>query len=110
MSVATRQWVRTHTIAGYVVGRFAGEYEGAQRDLIAVQTVDGITVVPATAVLPVDEGYVQRQVALDLERVIRSIVEGGLTFDEADQAWHAALDHVQAAARRQASGAADAGT
>jgi len=33
-----REWVRNHKIAGYVVGRFQSEYEGASQDLVAVQT------------------------------------------------------------------------
>jgi hypothetical protein len=44
-----REWVRNHTIAGYVVGRFQGEYEGAWHDLVAVQTWDGAWVVPEAA-------------------------------------------------------------
>src|SRR5437763_1124383 len=50
-----REWVRNHTIAGYVVGRFQGEHEGTRCDLVAVQTWDGARVVPEAALMPIDK-------------------------------------------------------
>src|SRR6266487_4484597 len=76
-----REWVRNHTIAGYVVGRFQGEHEGTWRDLVAVQTWDGARVVPEAALIPIDKDYMIRQAGLDLERVIQGIIEGGLDLD-----------------------------
>src|SRR6266540_4746279 len=89
--VEQREWVRNHRIAGFVVGRFRGEFEGEQRDLIALQTMDGIRVVPEGSVLPVDMDYMIRQTALDLERVIEGILEGGFTPEQAEAAWQRAM-------------------
>lgn len=38
MAEPEREWVRNHKIAGFVAGRFQGEYAGEQRELVAVQT------------------------------------------------------------------------
>ena len=73
--------MRNHRVAGFVAGRFTSEYAGEQCELIALQTWDGITVVPAVALIPVDKDYMIRPAVLDLERVIRGIAEGGLSFD-----------------------------
>jgi hypothetical protein len=88
------EWVRNHRVAGFVAGRFTGEYAGEQRELIAIQTWDGITVVPATAVIPIDKDYMIRQAALDLERVIRGITEAGLSLADAQAAWDRAIGHI----------------
>jgi hypothetical protein len=63
-----REWVRNHKIAGYVVGRFRGEHEGIQSDLVAIQTWDGARVVPEAALIPIDKDYMIRQAGLDIER------------------------------------------
>ena len=95
--VEQREWVRNHRIAGVVVGRFRGEFEGEQRDLIALQTMDGIRVVPEGSVLPVDMDYMIRQTALDLERVIEGILEGGFTPEQAEAAWQRAMAQTRKA-------------
>jgi hypothetical protein len=100
MAEQEREWVRNHRVAGFVAGRFSGEYAGEQRELVALQTWDGITVVPAAALIPVDRDYMIRQAALDLERVIRGMAEGGLSLDDAQAAWDRALSHVRAVAAR----------
>jgi hypothetical protein len=51
--------------------------------LVALQIWDGITVVPAAALIPVDKDYMIRQAALDLERVIHGMAEGGLSLNDA---------------------------
>jgi len=96
-----REWVRNHTIAGYVVGRFQGEHEGTWRDLVAVQTWDGTRVVSEAALIPIDKDYMIRQAGLDLERVIYGILEGGLDLDDAQAAWERAMGHVREVAERQ---------
>ena len=95
------EWVRNHKIAGYVLGRFQGEHEGAQHDLVAVQTWDGARVVPATALIPIDKDYMVRQAGLDLERVIQGMLEGGLDLDDAQAAWDRAMSHAREVADRQ---------
>lgn len=102
-----REWVRNHRIAGYVAGRFRGEFEGEQRDLIALQTMDGIRVVPEGLVLPVDMDYMIRQTALDLQRVIEGILEGGFSLEQAEAAWQRAMAQTRkVAAQTPASAAA----
>ena len=96
-----REWVRNHKIAGYVVGRFQGEHEGAQRDLVAVQTWDGAQVLPEAVLIPIDKDYMIRQAGLDLERVIHGILEGGLDLDDAQAAWERAIGHIREVAERQ---------
>jgi hypothetical protein len=96
-----REWVRNHTIAGYVLGRFQGEYEGTQRDLVAVKTWDGARVVPEAGLLPIDKSYMVRQAGLDLERVIQGILEGGLDLDDAQAAWDRAMNHIREVAKQQ---------
>jgi hypothetical protein len=95
-----REWVRNHRVAGFVAGRFSGEYAGEQRELVALQTWDGVTVVPAAALIAVDKDYMVRQAALDLERVIRGMAEGGLSLDDAQAAWECALGHAREVAAR----------
>jgi hypothetical protein len=95
------EWVRNHRVAGFIAGRFTGEYAGQQHELIALQTWDGITVVPAAAIIAVDKDYMIRQAALDLERVIRGITEGGLSLADAQAAWDRAINHIQDVAARQ---------
>jgi len=97
------EWVRNHRVAGFIAGRFTGEYAGEQRELIALQTWDGITVVPAAAIIPVDKDYMIRQAALDLERVIGGITEGGLSLTDAQAAWDRAISHIRDVAARQES-------
>jgi hypothetical protein len=41
-----------------------------------------------------------RQAALDLERVIRGMVEGGLSLGDAQAAWDRALSHAREVAAR----------
>jgi hypothetical protein len=41
-----------------------------------------------------------RQVALDLERVIRGTAEGGLSLDDAQAAWDRALGHTREVTER----------
>lgn len=97
-----REWVRNQRVAGFVAGRFTGEYEGAQRELVALQTIgQGLIVVPAAALLPVDRAYMIRQAGLDLERIIGAMLEGGLSLEDAQAAWYAAMAHIQAVAGRQ---------
>lgn len=96
-----REWVRNHKVAGYVVGRFQGEHEGVQSELVAIQTWDGTKVVPEAALIPIDKDYMVRQAGLDLERVIRGIVEGGLDLDDAQAAWERAIGHIREVAERQ---------
>lgn len=93
-----RMWARNHQISGSIVGRFTGEYAGVQQELVALQTWDGITVVPAAALIPVDRAYMIRQAALDLERVIQGMVEAGFSLDDAQSAWARALGQLRAAA------------
>lgn len=96
-----REWVRNHKIAGYIVGRFTGDYEGEQCDLVAVQTWDGARVVPAAAVTAIDKGYMIEKAGLDIERVIHGIREGGLSLDDAQAAWERAMNHIREVAERQ---------
>jgi hypothetical protein len=91
----SREWMRTHTSEGFVVGRFTMIYEQEERELVALQTVDGIVVIPATAAIPVTSDYIVNQMALDLERVIRGMRAGGLTFAQVEQAWNQALSHIK---------------
>ncbi len=81
--VEQREWVRNHRIAGFVVGRFRGEFEGE--------------LVPEGSVLPVDMDYMIRQTALDLERVIEGILEGGFTPEQAEAAWQRAMAQTRKA-------------
>ena len=37
-----KQWVRNHRAAGSVIGSFPGEYEGAPRTMLVVQTFKGV--------------------------------------------------------------------
>lgn len=90
----TREWMRNHNVEGFVVSRFTGHYAEREQELVALQTVDGVVVIPAAAAIPVDTDYMVNQTALDLERVIRGMREGGLTFAEIEQAWRQALAHV----------------
>ena len=96
-----REWVRNHKIAGYIVGRFTGEYEGEQRDLVAVQTWDGARIVPATAVIQIDKNYMIEKAGLNIERVIHGMLEGGLSLDDAQAAWDRAIGHIREVAERQ---------
>ena len=98
-----REWVRNHRVSGFVAGRFTGEYEGEERELIALQTWDGMTVVPSAAIIPVDKDYMIRQAALDLERVINGMVEGGFSLEDAQVAWDRAMSHIREVAERNAS-------
>lgn len=43
----------------------------------------------------IDSAYIMSQMALDLERVIRSMRTGGLTFAQVEQAWGQALSHIK---------------
>mgnify|MGYP000904874136 FL=1 len=103
MAEDTREWVRNHTIAGFVVTRYVGEYEGEQRELAVVQTWDGARIVLASALIPIDRDYMIEKAGLDLERVIYGILEGGLSLDDAQVAWERALGHVRGAAGRTQS-------
>jgi len=105
--VEQREWVRNHRIAGFVVGRFRGEFEGEQRDLIALQTMDGIRVVPEGSALPVDMDYMIRQTALDLERVIEGILEGGFTLEQTEAAWQRAMAQRRKALAQAAPDSSD---
>lgn len=101
MAEYEREWVRNHKIAGFVAGRFQGEFEGEQRELVAVQTWNGARIVPAQALVPVDKDYMVRQAGLDLERVIHGILEGGLSFDDAQAAWERAIGRIRVVAEQQ---------
>lgn len=96
-----REWVRNHKIAGYIVGRFTSDYEGEQRDLVAVQTWDGARVVPANAVISIDKEYMIEKASLDMERVLQGIFEGGLSLDDAQAAWDRAIGHIRDVAEHQ---------
>lgn len=100
MAEQEREWVRNHKVAGFVVGRFTGDYEGEQRDLVAVQTWDGARVVPAAAVIAIDKNYMIEKAGLELERVIHGILEGGLNLDDAQVAWDRAISHIREVAER----------
>lgn len=102
MAEQQREWVRNHRVAGFIAGRFRGEFAGQQRDLIALQTMDGMTVVPDGSVLPVDKDYMIRQAALDLERVIEGMVEGGFTLEDAEASWQRAMAHTRKVATQAA--------
>ena len=101
MAESEREWVRNHTIAGFVAGRFQGEYAGEQRELVAVQTWNGAQIVPADALIAIDKDYMVRQAGLDLERVIAGMLEGGLRLEDAQAAWERAVGHIRAVAERQ---------
>ncbi|MBK9945520.1 MAG: hypothetical protein IPP13_28350 [Kouleothrix sp.] len=95
MAEDTREWVRDHTIAGFVVTRFVGVYAGEQRELAVVQTWDGARIVPSAALIPIDRSYMVEKAGLNLERVIHGMLEGGLDLDDAQAAWERAIGHVR---------------
>ncbi len=95
----SHEWMRNHNTEGSVVGRFAGMYGHTEQELVALQTMDGIVVIPAVAAVPIDTTYIINQTALDLERVIRGMREGGLTFEQIEHAWQQALLHIKQADR-----------
>jgi ABC-type hemin transport system substrate-binding protein len=45
------EWIRYHDVPGQAITRFVGDYEGQRRELITVQTLMGIEIWPASAVL-----------------------------------------------------------
>lgn len=90
-----REWMRNHKVEGFVVSRFIGTHDQPDQEFIALQTVDGVIVIPATTAIPVDATYILNQISLDLERVIRGMRDGGLTFEEMEHVWKQALTHVQ---------------
>jgi hypothetical protein len=96
----TREWVRNHRSAGYIAGRFPGEYEGEPRDMLIVQTTKGVVLVPAGSTLPISKQDIISQTALDLGPVIDSILEGGLSLSEVEEAWQLAIERKQRAATR----------
>jgi hypothetical protein len=98
-----REWVRNHRTSGYVAGRFAGEYEGEPREMLVLQTLKGVVLVPAGSTLPITKDDMIRQAALDLEPIIDSLIEGGFTFDDIAVAWQHAIDYKQGVAARQAA-------
>jgi hypothetical protein len=61
-----REWVRNHRVAGFVAARFTGEYAGEQRELIALQTWDGIT----EGGLSLDDAQAARDRALSHVRAV----------------------------------------
>jgi len=77
-----RKWVRNHTIAGYVVGRFQGESEAHRR--ISSSSRPGMVRrwCRRFALIPIDNAYMVRQARLELECVIWGILEGGLDRDD----------------------------
>ena len=95
MAEDTREWVRDHKIAGFVVTRFVGEHEGEQRELAVVQTWDGARIVPSAALIPIDRAYMVEKAGLSMERVIHGLIEGGLDLDDAQAAWERAIAHVR---------------
>ncbi|KAB8139746.1 hypothetical protein F8S13_26965 [Chloroflexia bacterium SDU3-3] len=93
--MSTRAWVRNHKVAGFVAGRFEGEYEGRIQQLVVIQSSRGVAIVPEAGLIPVDQDYIQRQASLDLERVIAALREGGLDDAAIQQAWAQALATVE---------------
>lgn len=93
--MSTREWVRNHKVAGFVAGRFEGEYEGRIQPLVAIQSSHGVAVVPEAGLIPVDQDYIQRQASLDLERIVAALREGGLDYATIQQAWAQALVTVE---------------
>jgi len=57
-----------------------------QRDLVAVRTKDCTRVVPEAAFMPINKDYMIWQAGLNLNRVIRGILEAGLNLDDAQAA------------------------
>lgn len=53
------------------------------------------------ALIPIDETYMVRQARLELECVIRDILEGGLDRDDVQAAWKRAMGHICDVAARQ---------
>lgn len=88
-----KQWVRNHRAAGSVIGSFPGEYEGAPRTMLVVQTFKGVELMLEGSTIPIDADYMVRQAGLDLERVINAMLEAGLTLDEAQAAWDRAMTY-----------------
>lgn len=95
MTVDTREWVRTHQDADSIVARFEGELDGQWRELVALATMGkGVIVVPAAGLIPVDRGDQVVQAALDLERIIGAMREGGLSLADAGEAWARVLGRI----------------
>ena len=82
-------------------GPLSGRARRHTVDLVAVQTWNGAQVVPVAALIPINKDYMVRQAGLDLERVIRGNLEGGLDLDDAQAAWDRAIGHMREVAERQ---------
>jgi hypothetical protein len=95
-----RAWVRNHRSSGYIAGRFLGEYDGEPREMLILQTTKGVVLVPIGSTLPITKQDVINQTALDLGPVIDSILEGGLSLEEADEVWRRAIERKRQAALR----------
>lgn len=101
-------WVRFHDTPGRVIGCFTGEYAGEQRDLVTVQTVTGIEVWPASALLEATEDDAITHAARHMARVVEGLDAAGLdtpamhrVFEQAI-ALHGRLRERELRARQQA--------
>jgi hypothetical protein len=95
-----REWVRNHRVSGYIVGRFLGEFAGEPREMLVLQTTKGVELIPAGSTLPITKEDIISQTALDLGPVIDAILEGGLSFDDADMIWNLSIARKRRAAVR----------
>jgi hypothetical protein len=99
-----REWVRNHRTSGYIAGSFTGEYEGEPREMLVIQTLKGVVLVPAGSTLPITRDDMVRQAALDLEPIIDSLLEGGFTLDDIAAAWQRAMAYKHGVAARRSTG------
>ena len=73
------EWVRLHDTPGVIIGRFRGVHAGEERELIAVQTVTGVEVWPASAILEATEPDAIDHAALHLTRIVEAFAAVGFS-------------------------------
>lgn len=101
MAEIKREWVRNHRSSGFVAGRFAGEFKGQPTEMLIIQTLKGVVIMPEGSTIPITKDDMIRQAALDLEPVIDSMLEGGFSFEDIAAAWQRAIDYKREVATRQ---------
>jgi hypothetical protein len=102
MSMKKPEWVRLHDTPGIVIGHFTGVYDGEERDLIAVQTLTGVEVWPASAILQATENDAIMHAALQMARIVEVFAAVGFNPSTMHQVLDRAVSMHERMARQDA--------